>query len=354
MPRKHDCVELFRSARARIAIFGLMLCGAVAPVQAQSICGKPPIEIFVDGFRDLPYPPAPPPPPPVVLAPEATPLAVTITSPANGHSTRRSEVEVRGTFAGPPNTGIRINGRAPLIHGNQFVLPNLKLPNGASTIEARVESMTGSSLVASANVTVDSGAPVEQLMLSADRVGGFAPMPISFSWATVTPMAFERLQFDYDGDGNFDLDTATTSTALRFNYSTPGIYTARIRLTTPAPESLALEATRQVVSANSNYVRATLCYVFERMRSRLAASDVSGALESLHPSIQSRFSTFWGANVAQLPTMAAALGDVATGTLGVDSAQLMVTRAVEGQQEPDAFFINFEQDVDGIWHISGM
>lgn len=347
-------LNLLRSAQVGVGLVGILLFCANAPATAQANCGKPPVEIFVDGFRDLPYPPAPSPPPTVVLPSEATPLTVAITSPSNGYSTRRNDVEVRGTFSGPPNTGIRVNGRAPLVHGNNFVLPNLKLPDGASVIEARVESMTGSSLVASANVTVDSGAPVVPLVLSVDRAGGFAPMPISFSWATATAMTFDRLQFDYDGDGNFDLDTATTSTALRFNYSTPGIYNARIRLTTPAPESLALEATRQVVSTNSNYVRATLCYVFERMRSRLAASDVAGALESLHPSIQPRFSTFWGANVAQLPTIAAALGDVATGTLGIDSAQLMVTRSVEGQQEPDAFFINFEQDVDGIWHISGM
>lgn len=348
------CFEFLRNAHVSAGLVGVLLFYANAPASAQATCGKPPVEIFVDGFRDLPYPPAPPPPPPVVLPPEATPLAVAITSPSNGHSTRRSEIEVRGTFSGPPNTGIRINGRAPLVHGNQFVLPNLKIPPGASTIEARVESMAGSTLTATANVTVDSGAPVEPLTLAADRAGGFAPMPVTFSWTTASPTTFAQLQFDFDGDGNFDLDTANVNSTLRFNYSTPGVYTARIRLTTPAPEGLAIEATRQVVSINSNYTRATLCYVFERMRSKLAASDVSGALESLHAELRPRFNSFWTANLAQLPTMAAQLGEVADGMLGRDTAQLMITRPVEGQSEPSAFFVNFEQDIDGVWSITGM
>jgi len=32
----------------------------------------------------------------------------------------------------------------------------------------------------------------------------------------------------------------------------------------------------------------------------------------------------------------------------------MVTRPVAGQNEPDAFFANFETDADGVWRISGM
>lgn len=336
-------------------IAALILLGVVSTTtQAQVSCGKPPVEIFVDGFRDLPYPPPPPAPPAITLPPDATPLAVQISSPVDGFETRRSEVEVRGSFAGPPNTGLRINGKVPFVHGNQFVLPVLKIPTGASVIEAKVVSMTGATQSASVDISVDAGAPLELLTFNADRAGGFAPLPIRYSWSTSTPTTFARMQVDFDDNGVFELDTTTLSTPLSNVYSEPGAYTARIRLTTPAPGSVVHEATRSIVSVNSNYTRATLCYLFERMRSKLAASDVSGALESLHPSLRPRFSTFWTSNLAQLPTMAAQLGEVADGTLGRDSAQLMVTRVVAGQPEPDAFFVNFEQDVDGVWFITGM
>lgn len=321
---------------------------------AQSNCGSPPEVMFVDGFRDQPYPPPVAAPPPVSLPSDSTPLALQITSPGNGFTTSRSQVEVLGTFAGPPNTGIRINGLTPFIDGNQFVLPAVSLPTGTSPIEARVVSMSGASQTAMVNVTVDPGAVVDLVAFNADRAGGFAPMAITFSWTTATPTTFARLEVDFDDNGIFELDTTDLATQLRYVYREPGIYRARIRLTTPPPASATYVATRTVVSVNSNYTRSTLCYVFERMRARLAATDVAGALEMLHPSLRSNFDIFWSANIAMLPSMATQLGTIADGVLGRDSAQLMVTRPVPAQNEPDAFFTNFETDADGVWRISGM
>ncbi len=103
---------------------------------------------FDDGSRDRAYPPPEAAPPPVTLPPETTPLAVQITTPATGFTTSRSNIEVTGTFAGPPNTGIRINGRTPFIDGNQFVLPALSLASWVivdrSTRRIDVRSVTDS------------------------------------------------------------------------------------------------------------------------------------------------------------------------------------------------------------------
>jgi len=285
----------------------LVIAALLAPEvsTAQATCGSPPAVVFDDGFRDRAYPPPVAAPPPVTLPPEATPLAVQITAPAPGFTTSRSDVEVLGTFAGPPNTGIRINGRTPFIDGNQFVLPALSLPAGTSSIEARVVSMSGATQTTTVNVTVDPGAVVDLVDFKADRAGGFAPMPITFSWTTATPTTFARLEVDFDDNGVFEVDTTDPTTQLRYVYREPGIYRARVRLTTPPPESASHVATRTVVSVNSSYTKATLCYVFERMRARLTASDVPGALATLHPTLRPDFDTFWTANLAMLPTIAA-------------------------------------------------
>ncbi len=321
---------------------------------AQSNCGKPPKLIFIDGFRDLPYPPPVDTPPPITLPAEATPLAIQIASPPTGAVTRRNQIEVRGTFDGPPNTGITINGSPAFLHGNQFVLPALKLPAGPSTIEARGVAMSGASQVATADVTVDNEANVEPVVFDAARAGGFAPMPITFSWSAVEPLEVVRVEVDFDGNGVFDLDTTDLAAPLKHVYRTPGVYVARLRLTTAPPTSTTYEATRAVVSVNSNYIRATLCYVYERMRTELAASNVPAALQMLHPDLRPRFDTFWTANLAQLPTIASQLGTVADGILGRDTAQLMVTQPAVGANPPAGFFINFEPDVDGTWRITGM
>ena len=346
----------FQKTLLQGAAWALVIAALLAPQvsTAQATCGSPPEVVFDDGFRDRSYPPPVSAPPPVTLPPEATPLAVQITTPAPGFTTSRSDVEVLGTFAGPPNTGIRINGRTPFIDGNQFVLPALSLPPGASSIDARVVSMSGATQSATTSVAVDPGAVVDLVAFNADRAGGFAPMAITFSWTTTTPTTFARLEVDFDDNGTFEIDTTDLSAQLRYVYINPGVYRARVRLTTPPPESTTHVATRTVVSVNSNYTRSTLCYLFERMRARLTASDVPGALQALHPTLRPDFDTFWTANLAMLPTIAAQLGTIADGVLGRDSAQLMVTRPVAAQNEPDAFFANFEADADGVWRISGM
>lgn len=146
--------------------------------------------------------------------------------------------------------------------------------------------MSGASQTATVNVTVDPGAVVDLVEFDADRDGGFAPIPITFSWTTTTPTTFARLEVDFDDNGVFELDTTDLTTKPRYVYRDPGVYRARVRLTTPPPESTTHVDTRTVVSVNSNYTRATLCYVFERMRARLTASDVPGALATLHPTLR--------------------------------------------------------------------
>ncbi|MBK7044861.1 MAG: hypothetical protein IPH50_15020 [Rhodanobacteraceae bacterium] len=221
--------------------------------------------------------------PPVELRPETTPLAVKITSPADGFVTRRAEIEVRGTFDGPPNSGLRINGRAPIMYGNEFVLPSLHLRTDSTRIEARVVSMTGSKGVDSVDVRVDENAPVEALVLTADRTSGLVPTTAKFSWTNALPQDFARMQMDFTDDGSFDVDSTEVSTPLQFVYAKPGIYTARLRLTTAELGGVVHEATRSVASVNTDSRRATLCYVFDRMRKRLTAFDVAGALETLNP-----------------------------------------------------------------------
>ena len=293
-------------------------------------------------------------PPPVELRPEATPLSVKITSPVDGFATPRPEVEVRGTFDGPPNSGLRINGRAAFVYGNEFLLPSVRLRAGSNRIEARVVSMTGSREVDSVDVTMDANAPVEALVLAADRTGGSVPTTVKFSWTAALPQDFVRMQMDYADDGSFDVDNTEASTPLQFLYAKPGIYTARLRLTTAEPGRVVQEATRSVASVNTDFRRATLCYVFDRMRKRLTAFDVAGALETLSPDLRPNFETFWTANVSRLPMMAASLGDVVDGTMTSEFAELTIARPSDGKLERLAFSITLGTDRDGVWRITGM
>ena len=91
------------------------------------------------------------------------------------------------------------------MYGNEFVLPSLHLRTDSTRIEARVVSMTGSKGVDSVDVRVDENAPVEALVLTADRTSGWVPTAAKFCWTHGLPQDFTRVQVDVTDWGGLDV-----------------------------------------------------------------------------------------------------------------------------------------------------
>lgn len=79
-------------------------------------------------------------------------LSVTIDSPEEGSSSPGDIVDVVGTFTGPVNTGITINGIPAKTVNGRFMVPNVRLPK-AGTIEAVATTLPG--LTATASITLN-------------------------------------------------------------------------------------------------------------------------------------------------------------------------------------------------------
>jgi len=91
------------------------------------------------------------------------------------------------------------------------------------------------------------------------------------------------------------------------------------------------------------------------MKSRLAASQIPLALNSLNPSIRPRFQSMWTVRGNDLPNVAAKLGPIATGQISDVSAEL--TMALPDIDRPGAFLgypLLFTRGGDGVWRIFKM
>jgi hypothetical protein len=95
--------------------------------------------------------------------------------------------------------------------------------------------------------------------------------------------------------------------------------------------------------------------VFEGMRAALATSNIATAQTALHPSMRSKWQSFWTSLGSDLPSVSASLGEVVNGQISPFFANMMIARPIAGQ--PGRFnggYLQFERGRDGVWRITNM
>lgn len=154
---------------------------------------------------------------------EALPPEVTLTaSPTLGAAPL--EVQLSASIAGgfAPYTYSWDNGTSSENFARVFTDP------GTYTVSVTVTDAQGNSDTKSEDIQVLVGPDV---VADADPRVGTAPLEVTFSGvASDADGAIARYQWDFTDDGSFDTSDATTADAL-FTYSSPGLYTARLRVT---------------------------------------------------------------------------------------------------------------------------
>ena len=104
---------------------------------------------------------------------------ITIVSPSNAATLLGRTFEIRGTFTGPVNTGVSINGSPARTFGNQWVATPIRPPSGPFTISAIATAYDGATATATRNVSVGNTVPKLEWLLK--QPGNIAPAKIGFS-----------------------------------------------------------------------------------------------------------------------------------------------------------------------------
>jgi len=270
---------------------------------------------------------------------------ITIAFPASGASFSGQNFEVRGTFTGPVNTGISVNGSPALTFGNQWVSLPIHAPVGSFEISATATTFDAMSANATRMITVGNAPP--EIELVPKQAGNIAPATIGFTFRVASGLVIETVQVDFNGDGNNDYVGPLSGMPTTYHYTAPGLYTAKIIAVTPGGQSI---HERSVLIADVVTLRERACSVYGALRASLAANDLEATLNTFiefKREAQRPFFTALGSNRSVFATR---LGTIANGVVGMDSAQLITLR-IEGGQ-PIGYPVSFAAEATGVWRIA--
>ncbi len=333
-----------------LLISGILL-SAFASGQEQ--CGFP-VSLARSGFESGEQPAS------VVLPVENTPLSITIQGPTAGITVGVDAIQIYGTYLGPANSGVSVNGVPALTNGSAFVSPRIPLDPGINTLTIRYASTDAAPVTQTRTVTY-SAAALPAVVFAARSPGDYAPTVMPFVLATRLPpnqTVVARVEIDYNGDGIFDVDSATPPARLEFAYENPGLYAARARVSfddgnTGTP-LVVQEDTARVLIQSLAYTRQTLCGVYYAMKSRLQQNQIPLALNTQSPGAQrTEMQALWTSLASSNTLVATAnkLGQIITGQLSRNSAELVIGIPTANPAEYKAFSMRFRRDENGVWRI---
>jgi len=284
-----------------------------------------------------------------------SPLTAEFTHPIDDSTVPDEFVDVVGTFKGPINTGVVVNGVVAHTVGGRFLAPQVPLTPGANTLTVTLTTLAGGSFSRTASVNRNGpAAPLAIDVLSTNGTVALGPNTQYFAYRTnlAAGVAVNSVAIDFEGDGvDNDNSNSLASADAVFVYKNPGLY--RMRLRVGATDEQTYEAVRYLMTEDLIAQRSMVCDVVGYLRRRLSAGDTSNAVLAFHEGARMKYTQEFTALGAALPTAAPKLGAVAGGTIGLGIADMTLVRDAPGPTRR-GFPVQLSRGVDGVWRISSM
>ncbi len=272
-------------------------------------------------------------------------VSIAITDPIAGAVIRSNRLNVRGTFQGPPNTGITVNDRVAYVSGGGFMLNSLPLAAGSNVITAIATTPTGQS--ARTAVTVSATAESPDLVLNADVTSGASPLVVTFSYDFHSGQAIQKLAIDFDGDGRDDFSTKKPPMAVQNAYTHSGLYVATLTITDRLGQ---VHKAAVGIEVHAWDVRDSLFRsVWDALTEALVRGDVEAALQPLNARARERYAPIFNEFVADLPWIVSSYSVPQFVSEGPGYLEYAVARLIDG--ETKIFFIYLLRDADGVWRM---
>ena len=281
-------------------------------------------------------------------------LSVTVTSPLAGATVASSSVDVAGTFSGPTNTGIVVNGVLATTENGHFLASGVPLTPGSNTISVTATTLPGLVSTSTLNVTQTSSDP-PVISLANITKSGYAPATVTFAITIGTlpnNATLESISLDLDGDGVFDYSASSVSSLpTSFVYSAPGLYNVTLRVVDSAGDTFT--AQDFVLIDDLVERRNSLCDIHAYLKQQLLAQNAQTASYAYQPVVQAQYLALFNALGTNMPNASAMVGNVANGFIGVGYAELTLVQD-NGDSTMSGFPMTITIGSDGVWRISEM
>ncbi|MBI4823021.1 MAG: hypothetical protein HY805_02170, partial [Nitrospirae bacterium] len=264
-----------------------------------------------------------------------------------GETISSPKVIVTGTienFIG--ELGVTVNGIVADVYGNQFVVSNVPLVEGANTITVTAKDALRTT---TSSITVNAVMPVSYIELSSNIESGIAPLTAYFS-ASISNLTPSSYQMDFEGDGIVDW-TGASFEDISHTYTLEGIFYPTVVVTDSQGNSYWDVIAITVLSRAE--MDALLKGKWEGMKSELAEGDVEGAMGSFDESSKGKYEKILIALKDRLPSIASNMGEIKMDYVLQDVAEYRISRieSINGQIREVTYFIYFVKDKSGLWKI---
>jgi PKD repeat protein len=274
-------------------------------------------------------------------------VQVAISFPVHGAYLSGNRIAVRGTVQGPFNTGVTVNGIVALIYNGTFIATDVPV-YGHETLTAIATTLSGQTAQASVTVEGDSDPIVLEVTPSPNT--GIAPLAVTFEsqFGSTTPI--QSLSIDFDGNGTFDFTTSGPNTPLQHTYTTPGLYTTRLRATDQQGGIFNAETT--IAVQDVAMMDAMFKSIWSNMNAALVAGDITTALTFLDGAAQRKYEPVWRVLQPHMAEIVASYSPIRGVEIGQNVAEYGVNRTINGENR--LFLIYFLRDATGVWRLAAM
>jgi glucodextranase-like protein len=325
----------------------LLALGAILPALATAARKPTPTPKNTPSATATPTPlrnatPTPPPP---------GGLSVAITNPAPGETIGADRYNVRGTFQGPPNTGLTVNNLIAYTDAGRFIADNVPLTAGQNTLTVVATAPDGTSTTTAVTVNASGAPPNPSLIVDASK--GFAPLSVTFNYAFSSGSGLKKVAIDFDGDGRDDFRTTNPpgpSGSVQNTYSEPGLYLAVLTITDIFGGVHKADIGIQVAAFEA--LDALFLSVWNRMNDALLRGDVGGALACLNSRAQEKYARVFSDLLVDMPAIVASYSIPQRVSAGDNYFEYAVNRTIDGENQ--IFFVYLLRDADGVWRMDSL
>lgn len=273
--------------------------------------------------------------------------AIQMLTPNDTDTINDNSVNVYGTFIGPANTGVLVNGVPACVNGNEFYINNVSLLPGVNTVSAVLTRQNGD---VSSEVTQVNSTGTNNLDVNAVFDCGVAPLDTAFE-VSVNGITVQQFDIDFEGDSVIDITSATIpdSTVLSSTYTSPGIYPAEITIT---HASGTITENLYIVVHDVVQQDAIFQTIWTNMWTALVAGDKTTALKYVSPDSKSTYDAVFNTLMPHMSDINDRMTSVRSVSVGGNIASCAVLKNGSGQNK--FYMINFKRDYDGVWRTDSM
>ena len=282
----------------------------------------------------------------VTYQPQQNLISIKILSPLQGATVSDTTVLVRGTYEGPPNTGLTING-VPALQDESNFYAQVPLQLGGNVLSIKASTISGPSVTETITV-ISEGVSAVQVSASPQR--GVAPLQVAFSVQSNTDDPITKTEVDFDGDGAVDFSTSDQSLPITFTYTLPGTYQARFQLTDE--KGTALQKAVSIVVEDPAQVDSMLRALWSEMLTALTRGEKEKAIAFFTSTNRQKYADIFEKLLPQMTNIFQSASPLEKVSLSPSVAEYAVNRVIGGENK--IFFVYFLREDDGVWRIDSL